>query len=77
MAKAVARDGSRPQGLKTIELEDVRALLNVEANKRRLGPGKAHALEAMSNSHDKPIRRESIPQAAGALAVRSVSRPAP
>ena len=42
--------------------EDVRALINVEANKRRLTREKAHALQAMSDNYDKPKRRESIPQ---------------
>jgi hypothetical protein len=45
-----------------LEAEDVRALLNVEANKRRLTLEKAHALQTMSDSYDKPRRRESIPQ---------------
>lgn len=48
-----------PQGL---DPEDVRALLNVEANKRRLTLEKAHALQAMTNQLDKPKRRETIPQ---------------
>jgi hypothetical protein len=46
-----------------LEAEDVRALLNVEANKRRLTLEKAHALQAMSDSYDKPRRRETISQA--------------
>jgi hypothetical protein len=51
---------SDPYGLTA---EDVRALINVEANKRRLTLEKAHALQSMSDSYDKPKRRESIPQA--------------
>ena len=47
-----------------LDAEDVRALINVEVNKRRLTLGKAHALQAMSDHYDKPKRRESIPQAA-------------
>jgi HNH endonuclease len=43
--------------------EDVRALVNVEENKRRLTLEKAHALQAMTENYDKPKRRESIPQA--------------
>jgi len=43
--------------------EDVRALVNVEENKRRLALEKAHALQAMTDQYDKPKRRESIPQA--------------
>lgn len=42
--------------------EDVRALLIVETNKRRLMLEKAHALQAMTESYDKPRRRESISQ---------------
>lgn len=46
------------------DAEDVRALINVEENKRRLTLEKAHALQAMTDNYDKPKRRESIPQAA-------------
>lgn len=42
--------------------EDIRALINVNENKRRLTLEKAHALQAMSDNYDKPIRRASIPQ---------------
>ncbi|MBH0084338.1 HNH endonuclease [Salinibacterium sp. SWN167] len=42
--------------------EDVRALINVEANKRRLLLEKAHALQAVSDNYDRPKRRESISQ---------------
>lgn len=45
-----------------LEAEDVRALINVKANKRRLLLEKAHALQAMSSGSDKPRRRETIPQ---------------
>lgn len=41
---------------------DVRALLNVEANKRRLALEKAHALQAMSEKLDRPRQRERVPQ---------------
>lgn len=55
-----AYSSTDPHGL---EPEDVRALLNVEDNKRRLTLEKAHALQAMSDNYDRPKRRESIPQA--------------
>jgi len=46
-----------------LDPEDVRALINVEEDKRRLTLEKAHALQAMTDNYDKPKRRESIPQA--------------
>lgn len=46
-----------------LDAEDVRALVNVEANKRRLALEKAHALQAMTDNYDRPKRRESIAQA--------------
>jgi hypothetical protein len=46
-----------------LDAEDVRALINVEANKRRLTLEKAHALQAISDNYDRPKRREPIPQA--------------
>lgn len=49
-------------GDEALTAEDVRALLNVEANKRRLALEKAHALQAMSEKLDEPKRREVIPQ---------------
>lgn len=42
--------------------EDVRALVNVARNKRRLTLDKAHALQAMSDQLDEPRRRRTIPQ---------------
>lgn len=45
-----------------LHAEDVRALVNVEQNKRRLTLEKAHALQAMSENYDKPKRRETIPR---------------
>ena len=42
--------------------EDVKALVSVEANKRRLTLEKAHALQAMTEQLDKPRQRERIPQ---------------
>ena len=42
--------------------EDVRALVNVEVNKRRLALEKAHALQAMTEQLDRPRQRERIPQ---------------
>lgn len=46
-----------------LDAMDVRALINVEVNKRRLSLEKAHALQAMSENYEKPKRRETIPQA--------------
>lgn len=46
-----------------LDANDVRALINVERNKRRLTLEKAHALQAMTDNYDKSKRRESIPQA--------------
>lgn len=43
--------------------DDVRALLNQEANKRRLALEKAHALQAMTEQLDKPRQRDRIAQA--------------
>lgn len=42
--------------------DDVRALINLDRNKRRLALEKAHALQAMTDQLDRP-RRQSIPQA--------------
>lgn len=42
--------------------EDVRALLNVEKNKRRLTLEKAHALQAMTEQLEQPRQRRGIPQ---------------
>jgi hypothetical protein len=47
---------------KELTAEDVRALLNVDKNKRRLVLEKAHALQAISDNFETPKRRESIPQ---------------
>lgn len=42
--------------------EDVMALVNQEANKRRLALAKAHALEAMTAQLDRPRQREKLSQ---------------
>lgn len=46
-----------------LDANDVRALVNVDANRRRLTLEKAHALQVMNDDYDKPRRRESIAQA--------------
>lgn len=55
---------SRVYFTKDLELtaEDIRALVNVERNKRRLVLEKAHALQAMSDNYERPKRRDTIPQ---------------
>ncbi|GGO59199.1 hypothetical protein GCM10010910_01600 [Microbacterium nanhaiense] len=42
--------------------EDVKALINEIANRRRLALAKAHALQAMTDQLDKPTKRTKIPQ---------------
>ncbi|MGO2469217.1 HNH endonuclease [Microbacterium gubbeenense] len=42
--------------------EDVRALANEMANRRRLALEKAHALQAMTDQLDRPTKRTKIPQ---------------
>lgn len=42
--------------------DDVRALVNEMANRRRLALAKAHALQAMTEQLDKPAKRTKIPQ---------------
>lgn len=46
-----------------LSASDVRALANVQANRRRLEIEKAHALQAMIDQASQPRRREAIPQA--------------
>lgn len=45
-----------------LDADDVRALLNEAANRRRLKLEKAHALEAMKRDLDDRAKREPIPQ---------------
>jgi hypothetical protein len=47
---------------KKLNAVDVRALVNVEINKRRLVLEKAHAVQAVTDNYDNPRRRESISQ---------------
>lgn len=43
--------------------KDIGALVNLDANRRRLMLEKAHALQSIADNFDRPRRRETIPQA--------------